>query len=144
MLIMENMVSMGYRTIKDRSQISFDSARLLIGKLAQFHATSFLLDKEMDNTVAELNGVNFDEFMDKSYCEDMDKCIVTMSKLNGFENIVAKLGSTEEIFEAVRNLYYGKDEATCKVLYHGDMKFENTLIQMNENNIENGIFVSED
>lgn len=137
------MISLGYTTINDRSQISFDSAKVLIGKLAQFHATSFVLDKQqMDETVAQFNEVCFDHYMDKSYCEDMDKRIETMKQFSGFEHIVEKLeGSTEKMFDKVRGLYYGQNDAACKVLCHGDMKFENTLIKMNENVIENGVFV---
>lgn len=136
------MTVLGYTTIKDRSQISFDSARILIGKLAQFHATSFVLNKQMDETVAQLKGVSFDYYMDKSYCEAMDKCIEMMKKFNGFEQIVAKLeGSTERIFDTVRGVYYSQNDAACKVLCHGDMKFENTLIKTNENGIEDGVFV---
>lgn len=140
-LIMENMISLGYSTIHDRREISFDSTKVLIGKLAQFHATSFVLDKQID-TVSNLNDVYFDHHMDKSYCDDMNKCIDKMKQLDGFEYIVQKLeGTTEEMFESVRNLYYNPDEAECKVLCHGDMKFENTLLKKGENVVENGVFV---
>lgn len=140
---MEDMISLGYTAINDRSQISFDSARMLIGKLAQFHATTFVLNKQMDETVAQLNGVYFDYHMDKSYCEDMDKSIEAMKKCNGFEQIVAKLeGSTEEMFDTVRGVYHSQSDESCiKVLCHGDMKFENTLIKTDENGIGDGVFV---
>lgn len=135
------MISLGYTTIHDRSQISFDSSKVLIGKLAQLHATSFVLNKQMD-TVSHLNAVYFDHHMDKSYCEDMNKCIEMMKKFHGFEKIVEQLeGTTEEMFEAVRNIYYNQDEAECKVLCHGDMKFENTLIKKQDDVVENGVFV---
>lgn len=145
-LVMEDMIALGYNTVNNRSQISFESAKLLIGKLAQFHATTFVLDKQMDETVAQLNDVYFDYYhSDKSYCEDMNKCIDTMKTFNGFKNIVVKLeSSTEEIFETVREIYYGQSVAACKVLCHGDLKFENTLMKMTETVIENGVFVSKE
>ncbi len=141
-LIMEDMVSMGYTTIKNRSQISFDAAKILIEKLAQFHATSFVLDKQMDETVGQLNGVYFDFHMDRRYCEDMDRSIDAMKQFDGFEDIVEKLqGKTEEMFDKVRAVYYATNDAACKVLCHGDMKFENTLIKMNGDEVANGVFV---
>ncbi|XP_037044155.1 uncharacterized protein LOC119080054 [Bradysia coprophila] len=141
-LIMEDMVSLGYTTIKDRRQISFDAAKMLIGKLAQLHATSFVLDKQMNETVGQLDSIYFDFHQDISYCEDMDKCIAMMKQFDGFENIVEKLeGKTEELFETVRNLYYSPNDAACKVLCHGDMKFQNTLLKTNGGEVANGIFV---
>lgn len=137
------MISLGYSTIDDRSQISFDAARLLIGKLAQFHASSLVLDNQNDDTVSKLNEVFFDYHIEKSaYCEDMDNYIGKMKELNGLENIVEKLeGSTEEMFDAVRDLFYSPDAAQCKVLCHGDMKFENTLIKMSDTGVDNAVFV---
>lgn len=142
-LIMENMITLGYTTIKDRSQISFESATMLIEKLAQFHATSFMLNWQKDESVAQLDEVYFDYHMDESCIDEFDQRIGMMKEMNGFENVVAKLeGSTTEMFRHVRKLYNNADDAACKVLCHGDMKFENTMVKMNENGVENAIFVS--
>ncbi|KAJ6645917.1 hypothetical protein Bhyg_01126, partial [Pseudolycoriella hygida] len=140
-LIMEDMTSLGYKTTKYRSQLSLDAAKILIEKLAQFHATSLVLDQQMDETVSKLNGVFFDFHTNESYCDDMDKCVEMMKTFNGFEHIVEKLeGTFQEMFKKVRDVYYNS-ESTCKVLNHGDMKFENTLVKTNGNDIENGVFV---
>lgn len=136
------MISLGYETTNDRDQITFGAAKMLIAKLAQLHATSILLDKQNNDTVAQLSEVYFDFHMDKSYCDDMDKCIEMMKSFVGFENIVGKLeGTTEEMFDKVRGLYYGQSDAACKVLCHGDMKSANTLIKKRGSHIENGVFV---
>lgn len=143
-LVMQDMISLGYTTIHDRRQISFDSSKVLIGKLAQFHATSYVLNKQI-NAVSHLNAVYFDHHMGISYCEDMNRCIEMMKKLDGFEKIVEQLeGTTEKMFEDVRNIYYHQDEAECKVLCHGDMKFENTLIKMQDEVVIDGVFVRVD
>lgn len=135
------MLQQGYKSIDNRCQIDITASQILIQKLATFHATSFVLQQKYDLNYLQQNHFLFHNSADD--CPKLESLLQKLKRLNGFHEIVSKLeGNMDLIFKKIKDIVEMKDKARCKVLLHGDLKFNNMLLLKGQYSVEDAIMVS--
>uniref|UniRef100_W8B4E7 CHK kinase-like domain-containing protein n=1 Tax=Ceratitis capitata TaxID=7213 RepID=W8B4E7_CERCA len=131
---LEDLNAVGYRSVDHYLGLDLEETKVVLKKLAEFHASSMKYIAEFPTEAASLLPATFDQ----GFGDDFTKSIAvggitTASKIveqwEDFENIAEKMRSTIVKFEECAKRIMRPERCRFKVITHGDLWANNILMK---------------